>query len=183
MSREPLILTEMLQRQNSMQNSCRDLLIKNKVWSKVEQWAVGKRVRSPAQSEHHDPHPWQLDHWHLVVHMKVTEACYKHQGSLSQSTNACIPNMIMAARRHSCVLLICFLSCACMHARTHANRKDFNFGKHRKVSLNRKMSPSTGQSLNCLCCLALVTEENTCRTSIYMMHVEMPNRWCLTDWV
>lgn len=85
--------------------------------------------------------------------MKVTEACYKHQCSLNQSANVCIPNMIKSACRHSCVLLICFPQ-ECVHGRMHAHARDFNFGKHWKVSLNRKMPPSTGQSLNSLNCLA-----------------------------
>lgn len=42
------------------------------------------------------------------------------------------------------------------------------------------MSPSTGQYLNCLCCLAPVT---TPAEPQFMMHVEMPDHWCLTDGV
>lgn len=51
----------------------RDSLIENKVRGKVEQRAVGEGVGPPAQGEHHHPHPGQLDHCHLIVHMQVTE--------------------------------------------------------------------------------------------------------------
>ncbi len=40
----------------------RDLLIEHQVWGEVEHGAVSKCVGPPAQSEHHHPHPRQLNH-------------------------------------------------------------------------------------------------------------------------
>lgn len=54
-----------------------DLLIEDQVWSKVEHGAVSIGVWPPAQTEHHHPHPWQLNHWHLIIHMQVTETWQK----------------------------------------------------------------------------------------------------------
>ncbi len=72
-SRSSVLSSIEVKKKKNLQKWKSDLLIEDQVWGKVEHGAVSECVGPPAQSEHHHPHPWQLNHWHLIIHMQVTE--------------------------------------------------------------------------------------------------------------